>query len=68
MRSGDSIKKQHCTQVTNRLQLAHKSMANDATSRMHMDNVKSVKDSVFRIQDGQVNPKPNPNLTLTLTP
>ena len=49
-------------------QLAHKSMANDATSRMHMDNVKSVKDSVFRIQDGQVNPKPNPNLNLTLTP
>ena len=35
-------------------QLAHKSMANDATSRMHMDNVKSVKDSVFRIEDGQV--------------
>ena len=35
-------------------QLAHKTMANDATSRMHMDNVKSTKSSGFRAQDGQV--------------
>ena len=35
-------------------QLAHKTMANDATSRMHMDNVKSTKSSGFHAQDGQV--------------
>jgi hypothetical protein len=35
-------------------QLAHKTMANDSTSRMHMENVKSTKSSGFHAQDGQV--------------